>query len=85
LHGGHVKDVFKTIKYGWPEKGMRSWKDDLSPIQIAQVTSYIKSLHGTRPPNAKEKQGELYQEANSDKNNTTDSTTGKVAMATINK
>jgi cytochrome c oxidase cbb3-type subunit III len=85
LHGGHVKDVFKTIKYGWPEKGMRSWKDDLSPIQIAQVTSYIKSLHGTRPPNGKEKQGELYQEANSDKNNTTDSTTGKVAIATINK
>jgi cytochrome c oxidase cbb3-type subunit 3 len=41
LHGGGIKDVFKTVKYGWPEKGMRSWKDDLSPVRIAQVTSYI--------------------------------------------
>lgn len=62
LHGGSVKDIFKSVKYGWPEKGMRSWKEDLSPVQVAQVTSYIKSLHGTNPPNAKEKQGELYKE-----------------------
>lgn len=62
LHGGSLKDIFKSVKYGWPEKGMRSWKEDLSPVQVAQVTSYIKSLHGTNPPNAKEKQGELYKE-----------------------
>ena len=62
LHGGSVGDVFKTIKYGWPEKGMKSWKDDFSPVQIAQLTSYIKSLHGSNPPNAKDKQGELYQD-----------------------
>ncbi|OQP53340.1 hypothetical protein A4D02_22910 [Niastella koreensis] len=62
LHGGGIKDVFKTIKYGWPEKGMRSWKDDLSPMQIAQVASYIKSIHGSNPPNGKPKQGDLYQE-----------------------
>ncbi len=62
LHGGSIKDVFKTIKYGWPEKGMRSWKDDLSPMQMAQVSSYIKSIHGTNPPNAKPQQGELYKE-----------------------
>jgi cytochrome c oxidase cbb3-type subunit III len=62
LHGGSIKDVFKTIKYGWPEKGMRSWKDDLSPVQIAQVSSWIKSRHGSNPPNAKAQQGELYKE-----------------------
>lgn len=62
LHGGSIQDIFKTVKYGWPEKGMRSWKDDLSPMQIAQVASYIRSIHGTNPPNGKEKQGELYQE-----------------------
>lgn len=62
LHGGSLQDIFKTVKYGWPEKGMRSWKEDLSPVQIAQVSSYIKSLHGTNPPNGKEKQGELYQD-----------------------
>jgi len=63
LHGGSVKDVFKTIKYGYPEKGMRSWKDDFSPSQISQITSFIKSLKGTNPANAKEKQGDLFEEA----------------------
>lgn len=63
LHGGGVKDIFKTIKYGVPEKGMRSWKDDLSPVQIAQVTSYIKSLKGTKPANPKEPQGSLFEES----------------------
>ncbi|MCO4291620.1 c-type cytochrome [Solitalea sp. MAHUQ-68] len=62
LHGGSVKNIFKTIKYGVVEKGMRSWKDDLSPTQIQEVVSFIKTLHGTNPPNAKEKQGELYKE-----------------------
>ncbi len=62
LHGGGIKDVFKTIKYGWPDKGMKSWKDDFSPIQIAQLASYVKSLHGTNPANGKAPQGSLYKE-----------------------
>jgi len=62
LHGGSMSDVFKSIKYGWPEKGMKSWKDDYSPAQIAQLASYIKSLKGTKPATAKEPQGEVYQE-----------------------
>lgn len=62
LHGGGLVDIFKTIKYGWVEKGMKSWKEDLSPKQIAQVSSYIKSLAGTNPPNGKAPQGDLYQE-----------------------
>jgi len=62
LHGGGLKDVFKTVKYGWPDKGMKSWKDDFSPNQIAQIASYVKSLHGTKPAAPKDKQGELYNE-----------------------
>ncbi len=62
VHGGSVKDIFKTVKYGWPDKGMKSWKEDLSPMQIAQVTSFIKTLRGTNPPNGKDKQGDLYVE-----------------------
>jgi cytochrome c oxidase cbb3-type subunit 3 len=62
LHGGGVKDIFKTIKYGVPEKGMKSWKDDYSPGQIAQLASYIKSIKGTNPPNGKAPQGPLYTE-----------------------
>ena len=63
LHGGKINDIFKTIKYGVPEKGMRAWNEDMSPVQIAQLSSYIRSLAGTKPPNAKEQQGELYKES----------------------
>lgn len=61
LYGGNVKDIFKTIKYG-TTKGMRSWKDDLSAKQIAQLVGYVKSLKGSKPANPKEPQGELYKE-----------------------
>ena len=62
LHGGSVHDVFKTIKYGWPAKGMRSWKDVFSPVQIQDLASFVKSIQGSNPPNAKAPQGDLYQE-----------------------
>ena len=61
LHGGSINDVFKTIKYGWPDKGMKSWKDDYSPSQIAQIASYVKSLGGTHPQNPKAPQGTIYK------------------------
>ena len=62
IHGGSIKDIFKTLKYGWPEKGMKSWKDDYTPQQLAQITSYVKSLVGTKPAKPKEPQGVLYEE-----------------------
>lgn len=71
LHGGSVKDVFKTIKYGVPEKGMKSWKEDFTPKQISQLTSYVLSLQGTNPANPKEPQGDLFNEGGvgNDENN----------------
>jgi cytochrome c oxidase cbb3-type subunit 3 len=62
LHEGGIRNIFKTIKYGWPEKGMKSWQQDLGAKQIHEVASYIRSLRGTNPANPKEKQGELYRE-----------------------
>ncbi|HEY1037874.1 MAG TPA: cbb3-type cytochrome c oxidase N-terminal domain-containing protein [Bacteroidia bacterium] len=62
LHGGSLADVFKSIKYGWVDKGMKSWKEDLSPVQIAQVSSFIKTLSGSNPSGAKAPQGDLYTE-----------------------
>jgi cytochrome c oxidase cbb3-type subunit 3 len=62
LHGGALKDIFKTIKYGVQEKGMKSWKDDYSPVQIAQLASYIKSIQGNKVANPKEAQGEPFKE-----------------------
>jgi len=64
LYSGGIKDIFKTIKYGYPEKGMKSWQQDLGAKQIHEVTSFIKSLQGSNPANPKEKQGDLYKEGN---------------------
>lgn len=63
LHGGTINDVFKTIKFGVPEKGMQAWEKTYSPAQIKNLASYIKTLAGTNPPNAKAPQGDLFQEA----------------------
>ncbi|MCB9235477.1 MAG: c-type cytochrome [Bacteroidia bacterium] len=59
LHGNTIKDIYRTITNGVPEKGMISWKEELSSNQRLQVASFIKSLHGTNPPNPKEPQGSL--------------------------
>ena len=62
IHGGGVKDIFKTIKYGFPDKGMQSWQTTYSPVQMQQLATYIRTLKGTNPPNPKAPQGDLYKE-----------------------
>lgn len=59
--GGGIKNVFKTISEGGRAgKGMISWKTELKPSEMAQVASYVLSLHGTNPPEGKEPEGELW-------------------------
>ena len=58
LHGGEINHVYKTIKFGVTSKGMVAWKGKLAGKQILQVASYIQSLQGSKPANAKEPQGE---------------------------
>jgi cytochrome c oxidase cbb3-type subunit III len=70
LHGGTINDVFKTIKFGVPEKGMQAWEKTYSPAQIKNLASYIKTLAGTNPPNGKAPQGDLFQEAANTKDST---------------
>ena len=41
---------------------MQSWKDQYSPVQMAQLASFVKSLQGTKPLNPKAPQGDLYKE-----------------------
>lgn len=60
IHGGSVKDVFRTVKYGVPSKGMISWESQLRPNEMAQVSSYILTFVGTTPAAPKEPQGELW-------------------------
>ena len=59
IHGCSIGEIFNLIVIGVPEKGMISWKDQLTPEQIQQVSSFIVSLKGTNPPNPKDPQGEL--------------------------
>jgi len=60
IHGGDIKDLYKTILYGVPEKGMISWSSQLRPSDIQKVSSYILTLQGTTPPNPKAPQGDLW-------------------------
>lgn len=60
LHGGDIKSIFKTIKYGVPAKGMIAWKAQLRPPEIHAVASFLYQLEGTNPPNPKAPQGEIF-------------------------
>lgn len=64
IHGGSIKDIFKTVRYGVPDKGMIAWEGVLSLSKINDVTMYINTLKGTNPPNPKAPQGEVYSEGN---------------------
>lgn len=59
IHGGTVNDVFKTIKYGVPAKSMPEWQKKLKPLDIQNLASYILSLKGSNPANAKAPQGDI--------------------------
>jgi cytochrome c oxidase cbb3-type subunit 3 len=63
IHGGGIKNVFTTIKYGVLDKGMISWQETLSPVQMQNVASYILTLQGTTPATPKAPQGTLYDPA----------------------
>ncbi len=60
IHGGDIKNIFKVVKYGVPQKGMKAWQKDLTPLEMQQVSSFIITLEGTNPPNGKAPQGELF-------------------------
>lgn len=66
IQGGGIKNIFKTIKYGVPAKGMISWQTQLDPKKMQAVASYIISLHGTKPANPKAPEGEKWEEPKSD-------------------
>lgn len=52
--GGGIKNVFNTIMEGGRDaKGMVSWKASVKPSDIQKVASYVLSLQGTNPKDAK--------------------------------
>ena len=82
IHGGDIKSVFKTIRYGI--NAMPQWQNSYSNKQIAQVASYVKALQGTNPPNPKAPQGELYKDEKTPAKPVADSTTVKESKLTMN-
>jgi cytochrome c oxidase cbb3-type subunit 3 len=63
LHQGSLNDIYHTIKNGYPDKGMQSWANDYTPKEISFLASYVKSIHGTNPLNAKAPQGDLFTDS----------------------
>ena len=61
LHGGGIKNVFKTIKYGVAGKAMIAWEDQMTPPQMQKVASYVLTLQGNNPENAKAPEGDLWK------------------------
>ncbi len=83
IHGGGIKNVFKTIKYGVPEKGMIAWGEQMRASDMQKVASYVWSLQGTNPPGAKEPQGEIWvasEEEEASSNETPVDSTGTTGM-----
>jgi cytochrome c oxidase cbb3-type subunit 3 len=62
IHGGGVRNVYAVIKNGVAAKGMISWQLVFTPKQIQEIASYVLSLQGTNPPNAKKAEGDPYVE-----------------------
>lgn len=61
--GGGIKNVFNTItKGGRDGKGMVAWGGNLKPSEIQQVASYVLSLQGTNPKDAKAPDGDVWKE-----------------------
>jgi cytochrome c oxidase cbb3-type subunit 3 len=58
IHGCKFDEIFNSIKNGYPAKGMTAFKTQLTDEKLAQVTSYVVSLKGSNPANAKAAQGE---------------------------
>jgi len=65
IHGGGVKNIFKTIKYGVTAKGMITWQTQLNPKQMQDVASFIITLHGTTPVTPKQPEGTVWKESDS--------------------
>lgn len=58
-NGGSISEIFTMVHDG--KGGMPAWSDRLSARDIQNVISFVHTLEGSNPPNAKEAEGELYE------------------------
>lgn len=64
IHGGSLKDIYKTLQNGVTEKGMPAWGATFDQEQIVNLTAYVRSLQGTDPSGAKKAEGEKFVPGN---------------------
>jgi cytochrome c oxidase cbb3-type subunit 3 len=57
IHGGSMASIVKTTTEGVPDKGMISWKSQLSPDEIVSAAAFIRSLKGKTPASPKAPEG----------------------------
>lgn len=70
--GGGIKNVFHTLVNGGRDgKGMISWKGTLKPKEMQKVASYVLSLKGSNPKDAKVSEGEIWVDENAPKSDAT--------------
>jgi len=62
LHGGKPTQIYHTIAEGVPAKGMISWKSQLPAGQMLALSAYVRTMHGSNPPNPKAPQGDLFKD-----------------------
>jgi cytochrome c oxidase cbb3-type subunit 3 len=55
-----VEQVLQTVAKGWPAKGMPPWGRAVRPDELSALMSYIRSLHGSNPPNPRQPEGEAF-------------------------
>lgn len=62
--GGGLQNIYKTISEGGrPGKGMEAWQKTIrKPEDRHKLASYVLSLQGTSPANAKKAEGEIWEE-----------------------
>ena len=58
LHGGKPLDVYKTVRDGWPQKGMVAWGPSLGEERVRTVAAYVLSLKNSNVSGGKAPQGE---------------------------
>ncbi len=63
IHKGSLNDIYLTLKKGYPDKGMQSWASKFNPKEMSELSSFVKTLKGTNPPNGKAAQGDIYTES----------------------
>ena len=62
IHGGKMTEILNTVMNGVSDKGMPPWGSLLKQDEVYSVVTFVKSIRGTHPSNAKAPQGELVKE-----------------------